>query len=111
MRISDWSSDVCSSDLFPASHLGITVEDSLRSLQRIFQADVAATDVAAIIIEPVQGEGEFNPAPPGFLKALRGVADEDGIVLIAEGVQSGFARTCKLFAKFGRASCREGACQ
>lgn len=83
---------------FPAPHQGITVEDSLRSLQRVFQADVAASDVAAIIIEPVQGEGGFNPAPAEFLQALRALADEHGIVLIADEVQSGFARTGKLFA-------------
>ncbi len=83
---------------FPVAHQGITVEDSLRSLQRIFQADVAANDVAAIIIEPVQGEGGFNPAPAEFLQALRAMADEHGIVLIADEVQSGFARTGKLFA-------------
>ena len=83
---------------FPATHLGISVEDSLRSLDRIFQADAAANDVAAIIIEPVQGEGGFNPAPAEFLQALRTLADEHGIVLIADEVQSGFARTGKLFA-------------
>jgi 4-aminobutyrate aminotransferase/(S)-3-amino-2-methylpropionate transaminase len=83
---------------FPAIHQGITVEDSLRSLQRIFQADVAAADVAAIIIEPVQGEGGFNPAPAAFLRALRALADEHGMLLIADEVQSGFARTGKLFA-------------
>lgn len=83
---------------FPTAHQGITVDESLRSLQRVFEADVAAADVAAIIIEPVQGEGGFNPAPAEFLHELRALADQHGIVLIADEVQSGFARTGKLFA-------------
>src|SRR3546814_3133788 len=61
MRISDWSSDVCSSDLvfhlpFPISHYGVTVADSLRALSLLFSADIEPSRVAAIIIEPVQGE-------------------------------------------------------
>ncbi len=82
---------------FPISHQGIEVEDSLRALQQRFKADVAADEVAAIIIEPVQGEGGFHPAPPALLQALRRVADEHGIVLIADEVQTGFARTGKMF--------------
>lgn len=83
---------------FPVTHQGVTVEDSLAALHRVFQADVAAADVAAIIIEPVQGEGGFTPAPPEFLRALRALADEHGIVLIADEVQSGFGRSGRLFA-------------
>ena len=83
---------------FPAAHKGITVEDSLNALEHVFAADVEAASVAAIIIEPVQGEGGFNPAPPDFLKALREIADRNGIVLIADEVQTGFARTGRLFA-------------
>lgn len=83
---------------FPVTHQGMTVEDSLAALHRVFQADVAAGDVAAIIIEPVQGEGGFTPAPPEFLRALRALADEHGIVLIADEVQSGFGRSGRLFA-------------
>ncbi len=82
---------------FPVSHQGITVEHSLKALQQIFKADVAADEVAAIIIEPVQGEGGFHVAPPDLLQALRKLCDEHGIVLIADEVQSGFARTGKLF--------------
>ena len=82
---------------FPVSHQGITVEHSLKALQQIFKADVAADEVAAIIIEPVQGEGGFHVAPPDVLQALRKLCDEHGIVLIADEVQSGFARTGKLF--------------
>ncbi len=82
---------------FPIAHQGITVEDSLRALQQIFKADVAADEVAAIIIEPVQGEGGFHVAPAALMQALRLLCDAHGIVLIADEVQSGFARTGKLF--------------
>ena len=63
----------------------------------MFKVDVAADEVAAIIIEPVQGEGGFHAAPPALLLALRNLCDEHGIVLIADEVQTGFARTGKLF--------------
>lgn len=83
---------------FPIPHQGITVEHSLEALQQLFRADVAADDVAAIIIEPVQGEGGFHPAPPALLQALRRICDQTGIVLIADEVQTGFARTGSWFA-------------
>src|SRR5690606_1399690 len=70
---------------------------TLRALANLFRADIAPTDVAAIIIEPVQGEGGFLPAPAALLKALRQTCDEHGIVLIADEVQTGFARTGKMF--------------
>lgn len=82
---------------FPSPHKGISSADSLRALEQIFATDVAAADVAAIIIEPVQGEGGFNPAPTDFLKSLRELADRHGIILIADEVQTGFARTGHLF--------------
>ena len=82
---------------FPVSHQGIEVEHSLKALQQVFKADVAADEVAAIIIEPVQGEGGFHAAPPALLQALRKLCDEHGILLIADEVQTGFARTGKLF--------------
>src|SRR5690606_3577869 len=63
----------------------------------LFRADVDPVNVAAIIIEPVQGEGGFHPAPTELLQALRRICDEHGIVLIADEVQTGFARTGKLF--------------
>ena len=68
------------------------------ALQGIFAADVSPDDVAAIIIEPVQGEGGFYAAPPTFLRQLRQICDEHGIVLIADEIQSGFCRTGKTFA-------------
>lgn len=82
---------------FPAAHKGVTVADSLEAIDGLFKADVAAEDVAAIIIEPVQGEGGFLPAPAELLKALRRLADEHGIVLIADEVQTGFGRTGRMF--------------
>jgi 4-aminobutyrate aminotransferase/(S)-3-amino-2-methylpropionate transaminase len=83
---------------FPIPHYGTTVEDSLKALQFLFKADVEPARVAAIIIEPVQGEGGFHTAPPELLKALRKICDENGILLIADEIQSGFARTGKMFA-------------
>lgn len=83
---------------FPAEHAGIDVARSLQALHDLFKADVAADEVAAIIIEPVQGEGGFLPAPPELLRALREIADRHGIVLIADEVQTGFGRTGRMFA-------------
>ncbi len=82
---------------FPVSHHGTEVEDTLKALDHVFKADIAADEVAAIIIEPVQGEGGFHVAPPELLQALRKICDEHGIILIADEVQCGFARTGKLF--------------
>ena len=82
---------------FPNDYLGVSVEDALRALDALFAADVDPERIAAIIVEPVQGEGGFNVAPPDFLKALRALADRHGIVLIADEVQSGMARTGRMF--------------
>lgn len=83
---------------YPAGSLGISETQSLAALQGIFAADVSPDDVAAIIIEPVQGEGGFYAAPATFLKQLRRLCDDHGIVLIADEIQSGFCRTGKTFA-------------
>lgn len=83
---------------FPCEPDGVSVDDSLNALARLFRADIAPTDVAAIIIEPVQGEGGFHSAPEALLTALRELADTHGIVLIADEIQSGFGRTGKMFA-------------
>lgn len=82
---------------FPTGIDGNTVEKSLAALQFLFAADVEPERVAAVIIEPVQGEGGFHVAPPEFLEALRALADTHGFLLIADEVQAGFARTGKLF--------------
>jgi 4-aminobutyrate aminotransferase/(S)-3-amino-2-methylpropionate transaminase len=82
---------------FPVAHYGVTVEGSLRALEHIFRADVEADRVAAIMLEPVQGEGGFHAAPPEFLHALRAICDKHGILLIDDEVQAGFGRTGKMF--------------
>jgi 4-aminobutyrate aminotransferase/(S)-3-amino-2-methylpropionate transaminase len=82
---------------FPIEYHGISVEDSLKAVNDLFLADIAPTDVAAIIIEPVQGEGGFYPAPVEFMQALRALCDEHGIVMIVDEIQTGFARTGKMF--------------
>jgi len=83
---------------FPVTYHGITADDSLAALDSLFRSDVEASRVAAMIVEPVQGEGGFYPAPPEFLRRLREICDSHGIVLIVDEIQTGFARTGKLFA-------------
>ena len=83
---------------FPMAPHGVTVQDSLQALDNLFKADVEPGRIAAMIIEPVQGEGGFYIAPPDFLKKLRHICDAHGIVLIVDEIQSGFARTGRLFA-------------
>ena len=83
---------------YPVESKGISVDDAMQSIEDIFAEDIAAHDVAAIVLEPVQGEGGFNVVPAEFLKRLRVLCDQNGILLIADEVQSGFARTGKLFA-------------
>ncbi len=83
---------------FPTDIHGITAEQSLAALQNVFKFDVEPERVAAIIIEPVQGEGGFYVAPFDFLQRLRALCDEHGILLIADEVQAGAGRTGKFFA-------------
>lgn len=83
---------------YPVEYHGKTVKQSLQALDALFKSDIEATRLAAIIIEPVQGEGGFYAAPAEFLQALRKICDEHGIVLIADEIQTGFARTGKMFA-------------
>jgi 4-aminobutyrate aminotransferase/(S)-3-amino-2-methylpropionate transaminase len=82
---------------FPVPQDNVTVADSLRAIEYLFRADVDPANVAAVIIEPVQGEGGFHPAPVELLQGLRAICDQHGIVLIADEVQTGFARTGKMF--------------
>jgi len=82
---------------FPSKFYGATVEDSLKAIKNLFKVDIAPSDVAAIIIEPIQGEGGFYSAPVELLQELRKICDEYGIVLIADEIQTGFARTGKMF--------------
>lgn len=83
---------------FPHAYHGISVADALHDIADLFKYDIEPSRVAAFIIEPVLGEGGFTPTPPEFMRALRALCDEHGILLIADEVQSGFARTGKLFA-------------
>jgi 4-aminobutyrate aminotransferase/(S)-3-amino-2-methylpropionate transaminase len=83
---------------FPQDYRGPDAETALVELRQLFLTQVAAEQVAAIIVEPVQGEAGFLPAPPRFMEGLRAICDEYGICLIADEVQTGFARTGKLFA-------------
>ncbi len=83
---------------YPAEALGVSVEDSVLAIERLFKADVDPKRVAAIIIEPVQGEGGFYVAPTALLRKLREICDEHGILLVVDEVQTGFGRTGKLFA-------------
>ncbi|MCU7650354.1 aminotransferase class III-fold pyridoxal phosphate-dependent enzyme [Pseudomonas piscis] len=83
--------------LFPDG-VEVDTQQALASLERIFYCDAAPTDIAAIVIEPVQGEGGFHVAPPAFMAALRALCDKHGILLIADEVQCGAGRTGTFFA-------------
>ncbi|HET7825252.1 MAG TPA: 4-aminobutyrate--2-oxoglutarate transaminase [Anaeromyxobacter sp.] len=83
---------------FPSPLHGVTVEDALAGVERIFRAEIEPQRVAAIIVEPVQGEGGFHVAPPELLRGLREICTKHGIVLIADEIQTGFGRTGKTFA-------------
>ena len=82
---------------FPIERYGISVDDAIAGLEQLFKSDIEKERVAAFIIEPVQGEGGFYPAPPEFLQKLRQIADENDIVLIADEIQCGFGRSGKMF--------------
>jgi 4-aminobutyrate aminotransferase / (S)-3-amino-2-methylpropionate transaminase / 5-aminovalerate transaminase len=83
---------------FPNDYRGPSAEDALAALERAFITQVAAETVAAIVIEPVQGEGGFVVAPQSYLEGVRKLCDEHGIVMVVDEVQTGFGRTGKLFA-------------
>jgi len=83
---------------FPIDYHGVSVEDSLQALETLLKTSVEAERIAAMIIEPVQGEGGFYPVPKGFLAQLREICDSYGILLICDEIQTGFARTGKMFA-------------
>jgi 4-aminobutyrate aminotransferase len=83
---------------FPIVHHGITVDDAMAGLATIFKTEIEAHDVAAVILEPVQGEGGFYQAPKDFMQKLRALCDAQGIMLICDEVQTGFGRTGKMFA-------------
>ena len=82
---------------YPSRLHGITTQDAITAIERLFKADIEAKTGSGDYFEPIQGEGGFNVAPPDLVAAIRRICDEHGIVMIAD-VQSGFARTGKLFA-------------
>jgi 4-aminobutyrate aminotransferase/(S)-3-amino-2-methylpropionate transaminase len=82
---------------FPHAPFGVSVEDSLKAIAMLFRADIEPERTAAIVLEPVQGEGGFIQAPEELLLALRKLCDQHGILLIVDEVQTGFARTGKMF--------------
>ena len=84
--------------LYPNELHGVSVDDSIASIERIFKNDAEPRDIAAIILEPVQGEGGFYVAPKEFMKRLRALCDQHGILLIADEVQTGAGRTGTFFA-------------
>ncbi len=82
---------------FPDAYRGGSTEKSLAAIETLFKSSVEPSRVAAIIIEPVQGEGGFNVAPFEFLRELRALCDRHGIVFIADEIQTGFGRTGRMF--------------
>jgi 4-aminobutyrate aminotransferase len=83
---------------FPSAIHGVSIDDSIAGIEKLFKNDVEPGRVAAIFVEPVQGEGGYIPAPPEFLQRLRALCDKHGILLVADEIQTGVARTGKLFA-------------
>jgi 5-aminovalerate/4-aminobutyrate aminotransferase len=83
---------------YPCELHGVSVDDAIASIERIFKNDAEPKDIAAIIIEPVQGEGGFYVAPKAFMARLRALCDQHGILLIADEVQTGAGRTGTFFA-------------
>jgi 4-aminobutyrate aminotransferase len=83
---------------FPHALHGISEDDSIAGIEHLFKSSIEPSRVAAVIVEPVQGEGGYIPAPLGFLKRLRRLCDQHGILLIVDEVQTGIARCGKLFA-------------
>ncbi|MCC5868330.1 MAG: 4-aminobutyrate--2-oxoglutarate transaminase [Gammaproteobacteria bacterium] len=82
---------------FPCALHGISVDEAIRGVEALFKASIEPGRVAAFMIEPVQGEGGYYPAPPEFLLRLRALADRHGILLISDEVQTGMARTGRMF--------------
>jgi 4-aminobutyrate aminotransferase / (S)-3-amino-2-methylpropionate transaminase / 5-aminovalerate transaminase len=83
---------------YPNPYRGPDTETALAALERLFRTHVSPEQIAAIVVEPQQGEGGFIPAAPEFVAGLRGICDQHGIVFIADEVQTGFARTGRMFA-------------
>lgn len=83
---------------YPDALHGVSVDDAIAGIEMLFKTDIEAKRVAAFIVEPVQGEGGYVPAPQEFFERLRALADRHGILIIADEIQTGAARTGKMFA-------------
>jgi 4-aminobutyrate aminotransferase/(S)-3-amino-2-methylpropionate transaminase len=83
---------------YPNAYRGIDAPTALAAVERLFTTHVSPDHVAAIVVEPQQGEGGFLPAPAEFVEGLRTICDEHGIVFVADEVQTGFGRTGRMFA-------------
>ncbi|MFA5677193.1 MAG: 4-aminobutyrate--2-oxoglutarate transaminase [Pseudomonas sp.] len=83
---------------FPDALHGISEDDAIDSIEQIFKNDAEPSDIAALVVEPVQGEGGFRVASPAFMQRLRALCDLHGIVLVADEVQTGAGRTGSFFA-------------
>lgn len=83
---------------FPMPQKGASTDDTFAALDRLFKADLDPATVAAVVFEPVQGEGGFYVAPPDFVERLRALCDSHGILMVADEIQSGFGRTGRWFA-------------
>lgn len=83
---------------FPVPYHGVSEDEALRGLAMTMKADSPARNTAAIVLEPVLGEGGFYPAPKSFLEKVRKICDDNDILMIVDEVQSGFGRTGKMFA-------------
>ena len=83
---------------YPVPYHGVSEDEAIRGLKMTLKTDANPKDTAAIILEPVLGEGGFYPTPTSFLKKIREICDEHGMLMIIDEVQSGFGRTGKMFA-------------
>jgi 4-aminobutyrate aminotransferase/(S)-3-amino-2-methylpropionate transaminase len=83
---------------FPSAYRGPSAAEALAALERMFASHVPPSHVAAMVFEPELGEGGFVPAPPEFVEGLRTICDREGILLVADEVQTGFGRTGRMFA-------------
>ncbi|MDX1588800.1 MAG: 4-aminobutyrate--2-oxoglutarate transaminase [Oleiphilaceae bacterium] len=83
---------------YPVPYHGVSEDEAIRGLQMVLKTDANPKDTAAVFIEPILGEGGFYPAPASFLKRVREICDEHGMLMIVDEVQSGFGRTGKMFA-------------
>lgn len=83
---------------YPSPVHGVSVEDTMHALERLFRYHVQASRVAALVVEPVQGEGGYLPAPEGFLARLRALCDSHGILLVVDEIQTGIGRAGRMFA-------------